>query len=745
MLAELRAQGALNLGQTWYVDPQGTLADDKSRRTLPSYLSLVQYANPSEDAFGLLCQPRPATAVELAPGDVVVFLPGRHDQLFVTSVEYQPAIDDELPLLVKFAAMRLEDLHGTVDKPILLVAEPGAVFGARRSTSLGPWEREVDPVHLVHCSHVKLLGFEVTGFGNGIRLSDCEDVEIAHAWVHDVNGEHHNFDAGVQIESCRRIDVHHVLFQNPFAAPRAEINSERLASSRCLLAKGSTDVRVHHCQVLVTDGEETEGEQCQVHAMYADSRNFEVDHNVFVGAFPGAIGSECPETRVHHNLLLDGLRIGLSAIRPEEESVSGGVEHNTLVRMHPESTQQSVLVLAMEQPMKNLKLAFEHNLLSENHAHYDPDRGTISIEPYGADSLFDEILQRGLLSFERNHYFNASGALQFNLCGDPETGAKGGVYTLDTWRQIGFDQTSKVGDPDFDEAWLPAHVDAAACGWYAGDRPRLTVLLIDANLLAGESVRGRVVRSGIPIEQPLVVQLHVGQSGVLQCPTSISIPAFASQATFLVKARREAGAVFAQAVEVTASANSIEDCVPGWVRVACPRCKPLDDRQPFDPRTIANLPEDISRDELLDMARGALAHGDHVRTAVFLEKALGKDPANRALLAVSAWFTLERGWRNFRDYEPEQGIEIVLQAAIKIRELRASFAPLTTIESSLAARILYDEACVHALRGHRDDCLNSLREAHQAGFPNLLRRVQQDRDFNRLRDDPDFEQGVKNL
>jgi hypothetical protein len=103
-----------------------------------------------------------------------------------------------------------------------------------------------------------------------------------------------------------------------------------------------------------------------------------------------------------------------------------------------------------------------------HHKAYSLEGGIIGIEPYGANSTYNTVVNGGLLTINQNCYFNNEGVL-FNLFAVNETPDRnlGGQYTFSAWKNRGYDGNSFSGDPELSPSYYPAQAACQSFGHYA--------------------------------------------------------------------------------------------------------------------------------------------------------------------------------------------------------------------------------------------------------------------------------------
>jgi hypothetical protein len=524
-----------------------------------SYLNIVSYY------CGEPNQPPPAWCTSdtpppqwhrLQPGDTVHFRPGEYSATY----RYQDSGD--------FQGLFLRGAHGTAEAPIRLIGEPGAVLNAR-----APDGDELRAVYLLQSAHIRIEGFEITGYGRGINVSESDDVVIAHNWIHDVDGIDNNNVAGLEVSSSSQVDVRDNLIHDNFDRTNADTNGRKTENSRnVVLFSNRGPVRFHHNKLLQTPPTTADKTGAGIIVKHGGDGTFEADHNVVVRAWGVSIGSGNADSSVHHNLILDGGPIQFEDFGGRTNLENERIWNNTLVdRAAPEPAGGGLGYHPSNSYTPPGDLTFTGNIVYDTRS-YNIDRGVLEIDEYGPDGVYRDVIEGGKLHINHNLYFNPNTALQFNLfnaTGGP-FGELGCACDWTAWRGLGFDQNSVNADPQFDDSFLAAQPAASGLGWYADDMPRLTVLVVGSDLIGeGETTRAVIVRSGagVGLAEPLTVTLATSDAGQVAIPGSVTIPAGRANTYFAITGVADGRTDATRAVQIRAVAAGFPQAVGDWVRV----------------------------------------------------------------------------------------------------------------------------------------------------------------------------------
>ena len=499
----------------------------------------------------------------LESGDVVYLREGVHDWSSLLTI---PQTYDE------HAAFMIRGVHGTETAPVIIQAFPGEhpIVKARESGG------ENAAIYVLQSEHVKVFGLEVTGtFGPGIRVAESADVEIANNYVHDIDGEHDNNIAGIYTSDTRGLHIHHNLLHDNYDHARANLPGEiHRANSRNIVIFGdnSDRVMVDHNKVFNTpraDGRET-GEGIWVkHASHIPGASFEFYDNIVHDVQFSAIGSQSPNTYMHHNLIVNAAPFLTSG--GDNITVVGGnlLEYNTFVG----SRAYEIYGVPGFFPADGF-LNFQNNLVVDDEPQYGVDHGIIRIAPYGSDADYRVAATPQNLQFDDNVYFNALTSPKWNLfaadqADDRQPAELGGNLSFSEWQALGFDGRSVVADPQLDASFLPMNPATVNSGWWASDQPRLTMYV--AQDLFQESAGANassvtLVRSGMDLSQPLVVTLTTSDASEIQLPQSVTFAAGVSVMQVPIRAVDDHRDEPTRAVQIFASTDSRLESSE-WVRV----------------------------------------------------------------------------------------------------------------------------------------------------------------------------------
>lgn len=499
----------------------------------------------------------------LEAGDVVYLRDGVHDWSDII-----PSVDEER----ENAAFLIRGVQGTLAEPITIRAYPGErpIVTARKSGT------ENSAIYVQQSEFVNVIGLEVTGtYGPGIRVAEATNIEIAHNYVHDVDGNHDNNIAGIYTQDTIGLEIHHNLLHDNYDRARAETPGiVQRANSRniVIFGDGSDDVVVHHNKVFNTpraDGRETGAGIWVKHASQIPDASFEFYDNIVRDVQFSAIGSQSVNGYLHHNLIVNA--------SPFQGS---GGDNITFVGPHVSEYNTFAGSRAFEIygapglfPASGF-LEFRNNIVVDDEPFYGVDHGIIRLAPYGSDADYRVAVTPQNLTFSGNVYYNALTAPMWNVfaadvADDGEVAVLGGNLSFVEWQALGVDGDSVVANPLLDAAFIPANSVAKDAGWLASETPRLA-MYVGQDLFresAGPNASSvTIVRAGMSLSQPLTVTLTTSDASEIQVPSTVTFPVGVSVLQVPITAIDDNLSEPTRAVQIFASAS------PGlqsseWVRV----------------------------------------------------------------------------------------------------------------------------------------------------------------------------------
>ena len=143
------------------------------------------------------------------------------------------------------------------------------------------------------------MGLEVTGtYGPGVSVAEASEIEIAHNYVHDVDGDCANNIAGIYTSATVGLRIHHNLLHDNYDHARAQLPGELARENSrniVIFGDGSDRVEVDHNKVFNTpqpSGIPT-GEGIWIkHASQIPNARFDIHDNIVVDVSMAAVGGQ---------------------------------------------------------------------------------------------------------------------------------------------------------------------------------------------------------------------------------------------------------------------------------------------------------------------------------------------------------------------------------------------------------------------------------------------------------------------
>ncbi|MGE0083652.1 MAG: hypothetical protein AB7S75_04460 [Desulfococcaceae bacterium] len=420
-----------------------------------TYLNLVDNIRP-------LPEKHISTMGGFRPGDVFYFMSGEYSEIYnLEGNEY-----------AKKAMFLPPYISGTKENPITFKAYPGEnpVFSARLPNTLpGEPDRkdgnEICPIETYDAHHLIFEGFEIRKtFGKGMILR-AYDSEVKNCWIHDIDGwSYHNL-GGISVGPGSEVNIHHNLIHDNYDHVRSDD-----VSGNIFIGHAGT-VRVHDnilynskpTQCKTEDESKSKGVADGGYGVYYkypsgkekrtpngdlildngkpifefnENAVFEVYNNALWNCKYDSVLSNTPNTRIHHNLIMDSSQITIWYL-------SDTIENNTIVRglSFQYNTDQTYHWYNIYKETD--KLYFRNNIVMDNTPVYGWT-GILTMAS-GLEEAYDDVRANASLIFDNNIYCNSN----FDLNTQPAwiffNGlSRGGIYNFEQWQALGYDINSKI-------------------------------------------------------------------------------------------------------------------------------------------------------------------------------------------------------------------------------------------------------------------------------------------------------------
>lgn len=373
-------------------------------------------------------------SVALFPGDVVYFFSG------------------EYPFSASYGSGQksiiLRNVHGTPEHPITIRSYPGENVLLRPNT-------EIEAVYLLSSSHIKFIGLEISSsFGSGVSVLESSDIELEQLHVHDVYGVDNDNIAGLYILDATRFRAHHSLIHDNYDRINADTAGVKTENSRNIVLFRGGNTRIDHSvifQTPPTSADKTGSCVTYKHSAHIPSTTFEFDNNYLWNCFQVSVGSGSFGTYIHHNFILNSGPIFLRDFGGPTHQRDMVVEKNTIIGGHgfhytPTNTWSTVGAVV-----------FRKNIVVDDSLQ-NFEESIVTIDPYGTDEMFYEVVVSKTFLAEKNCYYaSSSDALRWNLfsANGGTYGVQGGSFTMPIWQLYGLDDQSYVEDPKFNSSFIP--------------------------------------------------------------------------------------------------------------------------------------------------------------------------------------------------------------------------------------------------------------------------------------------------
>lgn len=389
----------------------------------------------------------PSNAVNLSPGDVVYLI----GDYYRDTYEYDGSKH----------AIVLRNINGTASNPITIKAYPEGsvplIWPIDRAT--GMW--------IFQSSYIILDGIEISGaYQQGLLLEESSNIKLQNIRIHDTDGVDNDNIAGLRVVDVRNLEVHHSAFHDNYDRTNADTQGMKTENSRnIVLFGGGGIVRFHHNVIYHTQNigvDKTGSCLAYKHAASIPNSVFEVDNNVFTNCFFESVGSGTNNSRIHHNLIIDSDPIKIMNHGGVTNIDNILIENNTSVGniglYYQPSSEYNPLGL----------LTYRKNIVVDTGA-YSQERGIVTVDPYGDDSTYDDVVAGGKISIDNNCYFNPRASLRWALfaANGGNYGIKGALHNFQSWQQVGFDTHSATLDPQLDSSHFPHNSTCANYGHLA--------------------------------------------------------------------------------------------------------------------------------------------------------------------------------------------------------------------------------------------------------------------------------------
>ncbi|MDB2686888.1 hypothetical protein N9Y42_06720 [Mariniblastus sp.] len=555
----LNAQIQTTVADVYYVD--AATGDDSNDGSFGSpfetYLPFVwTYGEPDPDIG----------KISLAPGDRIVFRKGIYKATFKTP-------DDAVS-----RGCYLRGVHGTMQEPVVLQGEPGAIFDAM-PTEPG---NEAPSIIVEQCSNIKVRNLEFTGTGRGLDIIDNQNVEVNNCWFHDIDGtDNINMEPLNVTANNGTIEIHRNLFNDNFDRINADTNGQKTENSRHIGCYSNLAyVHIHHNMVFNTDPIDAQYSGSGIVTKHAGTGVFEVAHNIIGRCWSSSVGTGSPGSMIHNNLIIEGDEIKVKDFGGVSAFNDIVISCNTMMRCDSGMFYRPNLSWYPRFGYTGLgPVEFRGNIVEDISDHYF-ERGTIDIGQYVDAQTAVQMKLPGNLVFDDNSYFCPLSSFLGNLYAG--MGGSQESRNFNQWQDAGFGPLSAEADPLLDGVGRAMSPSAAGRGWLAGEDFRVSLFVVDTRgeiqmapkILEGDVVNMLLLRSGdaLDLSSDLTVNLAASIDDELNLPTAVTIPAGQASVQFSVQVHADGQDEGQQAIQITPTTSGFSNGISAWVRVSSPAC-----------------------------------------------------------------------------------------------------------------------------------------------------------------------------
>lgn len=195
-------------------------------------------------------------------------------------------------------------------------------------------------------------------------------------------------------------------------------------------------------------------------------------------------------------------------------------------------------------------------------------------------------------------------------------------------------------------------------------------------------------------------------------------------------------ALLAAALIVSGCASEVDETATGESTKVEP---PVSDSQVVQDDSTTSPPK-MSAAQMLTTAASRMQRnpGSAIPT---LEKVLEMEPKNREAIYMLAVATQFRGMELMQAGSKDVGSNLLLRSADLMDELK-ELGPLTPNEKEIYPQVLYNKACMLAVKGENDEALAVFKESLEMGFDDF-ETIDSDSDLDSIRDAESFASSVE--
>ena len=440
----------------YYIDPvsgSDTTGDGSLGNPWETFANCIYYYSSGD---------RPSGWVSLQPGDTVHLKNGTYDTGIDPGGGYEDAI----------ASFR--GIDGTSANPITIKAysdHSPVLDGNGSRSAIRIWQSDywvVDGLEVKNC------------YGRGIVFAEGTGFTLSNTHIYDTDGVDNGNITGLELKSTDNAEVYDCVFNDNYDRICADTGGNATENSTNMVIFSdfgqTNDIIIHDCdfyQTLPITNSKSGGGLKYKHASKIPTSTFEVYNCTFDNHKFFHFATGTANTHFHHNLITGG------AVSILDKNMGGTThqtdqlfEYNTIYGTNGFALKATDSYVNQDFPDDPTGIVYRNNIVYDTASSYSKYSGTIVIDNYLQDDLYDEVV--AALSFSNNCYYNPNTACKFNLAANGDASG-GGEFTLSEWQtEYGYDLSSLEADPCFVDAEngdfrLQRCSPCANMGVYAGD------------------------------------------------------------------------------------------------------------------------------------------------------------------------------------------------------------------------------------------------------------------------------------
>ncbi len=431
-------------GRCFYIDP--IKGNDNNSGSFSSPLKTLKRLS------SYYITPPPANKIDLVPGDTIYLKSGIYDQAYQFGE--------------KKVLLYLLSIEGTSSAPITFKSYPG-------HTPLLKLPGDTHAISLIGSSWINLQGLTIdNSLLDGIWIADGHNFDLGNLTIRNTDGVDNNNLSGLKLTKVSNLHLHHSILHDNYDRTNADTNGNKTENSRNMVIFGGGDIKITYSNMFHsqdTSAQKTGTCLSYKHGPSSLDSTFEVGYNIFSNCYASAIGTAGHGGHFHHNLFINNdVAIYMHVYGQPEPPFMGEnlMEFNTAINTPFLSAQFSEAYAAEGTIGANTS----RNNIAYDKTSYSPFLGMYTIDPYGKDSLMNEVKSVPYLLSNNNCFFNPNESISFAYYSSSNgpNSSGGSVNNLNEWKELGFDLQSLETNPQLSpNTFLPINSSCTNKGIYA--------------------------------------------------------------------------------------------------------------------------------------------------------------------------------------------------------------------------------------------------------------------------------------